>query len=442
MAWHNGFQKWLSESQSMENAQKVVDYLYTDKKDWSKESISALIGNMRHESSINPNMYEYGYSWGADRGFGLVQWTPRSKFWNWGSKKGYSESQLRSGNSQLARIDFEVDNNIQWIAKTSNFNGLTFKQFRTNSKKLTVSELTEAFTWGYERPNAQAGAESMPARKAFANKAFKQLNWKKGGGSKPDPDPKPDPKPDPEPEPPKIDFSNVLKFFDTFGKKLTESIEKMLIVNLYDYGKSKTFGNSFLKVDRTFSNTYKIKPTLNFNKIVDDTIKKAKSELDDLLKNIVPDPKPDPEPDPDPKPDPDPPKKDFIFPLHKPYRITQEFKGTAHFGVDFAGKNPGDNVPIYAVADGIVTRSYRSDTYGETVFISHNIDGVKYETVYAHMVEGSRKVSVDDIVKQNQQIGITGNTGASQGVHLHFEFHQPKWNIDKTNAVDPLKYLK
>src|SRR5699024_11052159 len=116
MSWNNEYRKWLSEKQSLENAQKVVDYLYTDKKDWSKKSICALIGNMRHESSINPNMYEYGYSWGADRGFGLVQWTPRSKFWNWGLSKGYTETELRSGDSQLARIDYEVDNDIQYIA--------------------------------------------------------------------------------------------------------------------------------------------------------------------------------------------------------------------------------------------------------------------------------------------------------------------------------------
>src|SRR5699024_12048091 len=78
MSWNNEYRKWLSEKQSLENAQKVVDYLYTDKKDWSKKSICALIGNMRHESSINPNMYEYGYSCGVDRGFGLVHLSSRS----------------------------------------------------------------------------------------------------------------------------------------------------------------------------------------------------------------------------------------------------------------------------------------------------------------------------------------------------------------------------
>ena len=48
-------------------------------KGWTPEAISATLGNMRHESSVNPNMYEYGKNWGiGDWGFGLVQWTPRS----------------------------------------------------------------------------------------------------------------------------------------------------------------------------------------------------------------------------------------------------------------------------------------------------------------------------------------------------------------------------
>src|SRR5699024_2747294 len=114
--------------------------------------------------------------------------------------------------------------------------GLTFKQFRTNSKKLSVSELTEAFTWGYERPNAQAGAESMPARKAFANKAFKELKWSSGGGgggggggedTKPDPDPKPDTPiviPD-KPDVPKNDLNSILDYFEKFIKDLIKEIE-------------------------------------------------------------------------------------------------------------------------------------------------------------------------------------------------------------------------
>ena len=126
MAWHNNYQVWLSYNQSMENAQLVANHLSSQ--GWTPEAISALVGNMRVESSVNPNMYEYGWGWNQDRGFGLVQWTPRSKYWNWALQNGFSENELRDGDAQLARIDYEVDNNIQWIS-TPNY-PLSFSQFR------------------------------------------------------------------------------------------------------------------------------------------------------------------------------------------------------------------------------------------------------------------------------------------------------------------------
>src|SRR5699024_9643886 len=171
MAWHDTYRAWLTEAESLENAQLVADHFSGS--DWSKEAISALCGNMREESSINPNMYEYGYDWAEDRGFGLVQWTPRSKHWGWATNNNLAP---RHGDSQLARIDYEVDNNIQWIP-ISDYNNMTFAEFRQNAGSWSVDYLTEAFTWCYERPNQQAGEESMPARKAFANTVYNQLTF-------------------------------------------------------------------------------------------------------------------------------------------------------------------------------------------------------------------------------------------------------------------------
>lgn len=176
MAWNEGFQVWLSEAQSLENAQLIANHFKGS--DWTKESISALVGNMRHESSVNPNMYEFGYDWSADRGFGLVQWTPRSKYWDWAVARGLSP---REGDSQLARIDYEVDNNIQWIA-VDRVEGLTFEEFRTNARGWSVDKLTEAFTWGYERPLESAGVASLPERKAFARLVFNTIDFEGGGG--------------------------------------------------------------------------------------------------------------------------------------------------------------------------------------------------------------------------------------------------------------------
>lgn len=182
--WHEGYQEWLTETQSLQNAQLVANHFKGS--DWSKESISALVGNMRHESSVNPNMSEYGYDFSADRGFGLVQWTPRSKYWDWATARNLPQ---RSGDSQLDRIDYEVENNIQWIKVSKAYN-LTFAQFRANTEGLNVNQLTEAFTWGYERPLASAGESSMPDRQAFANKALNELDWTgtgTGGGGGTDP---------------------------------------------------------------------------------------------------------------------------------------------------------------------------------------------------------------------------------------------------------------
>ena len=180
MTWNEGFQVWLSESQSLENAQLIANHFKGS--DWTKESISALVGNMRHESSVNPNMYEFGYDWSEDRGFGLVQWTPRSKYWDWAVARGLPP---REGDSQLARLDYEVDNNIQWVA-VDRVEGLTFEEFRTNARGWSVDKLTEAFTWGYERPLESAGVASLPERKAFARKVFNTIDFAGGaGGVKP-----------------------------------------------------------------------------------------------------------------------------------------------------------------------------------------------------------------------------------------------------------------
>ena len=43
--------------------------------------------------------------------------------------------------------------------------------------------------------------------------------------------------------------------------------------------------------------------------------------------------------------------------------------------------------------------------------IVHTIDGVTWETVYAHMRSGSRTVKEGDYVTQGQTIGVMGNTG-------------------------------
>ncbi len=121
--------------------------------------------------------------------------------------------------------------------------------------------------------------------------------------------------------------------------------------------------------------------------------------------------------------------------LSNPFRTTGSNK---HFGVDFA--KSGTN-PIAAAADGTVSRSYVSSSYGECIMIVHQVGGQVWETVYAHLRSGSRRVSVGERVKAGQTIGVMGNTGQSTGQHLHFELHRGRWNSAKSNAVNPIPYL-
>lgn len=128
---------------------------------------------------------------------------------------------------------------------------------------------------------------------------------------------------------------------------------------------------------------------------------------------------------------------EFIQPAVGRYTSGFEKRGRQmHHGLDIAASGI---VPVVAAAEGVVTRSYYSTSYGNVVFISHNINGQTYTTVYAHLK--SRSVSAGQKVKRGQQLGIMGNTGQSEGQHLHFEIHKGEWNAQKSNAMDPKTYI-
>lgn len=168
MEWITTEDTWLTESESLNNAQLVANHFLAT--GWTPQAISALCGNMRHESSINPNIWEFGYNHSLSRGYGLVQWTPASKYIDWANASGLTYA---LGDSQLSRIDYEQQNGIQWIS-TSSF-PLSFAEFTKSTAD--IGYLTEAFMKDYERPNATAGQESLPARISFAQLCLNTLDW-------------------------------------------------------------------------------------------------------------------------------------------------------------------------------------------------------------------------------------------------------------------------
>lgn len=112
--------------------------------------------------------------------------------------------------------------------------------------------------------------------------------------------------------------------------------------------------------------------------------------------------------------------EDFIWPTVS-NRITQHFGGSSnHGGLDIGAATPGAaGDPIYAAASGVVqVAAYHNHrySYGNYVVIDHG-GGIK--TLYAHMT--NFVVSPGQNVNQGDVIGYMGNTGYSQGVHLHYE---------------------
>lgn len=140
----------------------------------------------------------------------------------------------------------------------------------------------------------------------------------------------------------------------------------------------------------------------------------------------------------------------FICPVNTPrltspfgYRIHPVYGDKRfHSGVDLVN-NTGGKVPIYASAEGTVRLIKSTATgYGRYVVITHDVKGVKYETLYAHLDYYS--VKVGQKVKQGEQIAVMGTTGTSTGVHLHFEIHKGSYNYaggTYPNALDPMKYI-
>lgn len=96
-----------------------------------------------------------------------------------------------------------------------------------------------------------------------------------------------------------------------------------------------------------------------------------------------------------------------------------------HQGVDYKASR---GTPVYAIANGAVTKSAWYGGYGKTVIIKHPSG---YSTQYSHL--NSIGVRHGQTVKRGQIIGKVGSTGKSTGPHLHFGLISGGKYINPTN---------
>jgi hypothetical protein len=146
----------------------------------------------------------------------------------------------------------------------------------------------------------------------------------------------------------------------------------------------------------------------------------------------------------------------YAPPLKGPLLVTGTFgelrSDHFHAGLDFRAAT---NTPVYAVADGFISRvDVRGGGYGQAIFVDH-ADGKR--SVYAHLEtlnpalkdtlrnrqfaeenfrQDLRFDSLAYPVKQGDVLGGVGNRGHSFGPHLHFEMR----NITNDAPLNPMAF--
>src|SRR6478672_2649293 len=142
------------------------------------------------------------------------------------------------------------------------------------------------------------------------------------------------------------------------------------------------------------------------------------------------------------------PQDYFVPPLDIPIQLSGNFgelrPNHFHAGFDFKTQQR-EGLNVYAAADGYISRIKISNSgYGKAIYITHS-NG--YTTVYGHLkyaigpiqeriIAAQYKEQAYEVelylkpgeleVKKGDVIALSGNTGGSEGPHLHFEFRDSK----------------
>lgn len=148
----------------------------------------------------------------------------------------------------------------------------------------------------------------------------------------------------------------------------------------------------------------------------------------------------------------------FASPMQIEPKLSANFgelrKSHFHSGLDYRTESR-TGIPVYAVEDGYVVRIFVSPFgFGKALYINH---GHQFTSVYAHLdsftpeIEKyvkeqqyltesfSLNVFPDNVlfpVKKGDLIGYSGNSGSSEGPHLHFEIRDQK----SEEPLNPLGY--
>lgn len=150
----------LTQEQMEVNATFI--YRYLSIRGWTINAICGMLGNIQAESSLNPGRWQSDDVENYSGGYGLVQWTPASKYTSW---CGSSDPSTMDNN--LERIIYELENGEQYY-QTDEY-PLSFIEFTKSAD--SPQYLAACFLKNYER----AGVEVLELRQNYANNWYSYL---------------------------------------------------------------------------------------------------------------------------------------------------------------------------------------------------------------------------------------------------------------------------
>ena len=147
--WTSALSPKLTEAQQQNNATIITQYFRAQ--GWTDNAIASMLANMDAESNgLNPAQTQNGFPAGsASGGFGLVQWTPRTKYSDWAGADWQTNF-----DKQLQRIMYELNNGLQWQWRPGYTQYISFYDFTRSNDSLDY--LTGAFLYYYEGPGDPA----------------------------------------------------------------------------------------------------------------------------------------------------------------------------------------------------------------------------------------------------------------------------------------------
>lgn len=112
--------------------------------------------------------------------------------------------------------------------------------------------------------------------------------------------------------------------------------------------------------------------------------------------------------------------------------------GDSHGGVDFAWDGGAEGKEAHATTDGVVMQAGWSDTAGYNVNWK---DSAGFYHWYMHLAD-KPLVEANQNIKGGDLLGYVGNTGASDGAHLHYTIKQkPGGYSSDPDSINPLTYF-